>query len=41
MKDRAVGEYVASLQARPDDFRRRLNLGVLHFDRGEWREAIA
>jgi hypothetical protein len=29
------------LQARPDDFRRLLNLGVLHFDRGEWREAIA
>jgi Flp pilus assembly protein TadD len=39
--DRAVGEYVASLEARPDDFRRRLNLGVLRFDRGQYREAIA
>ena len=39
--DRAVGEYVASLEARPDDFRRRLNLGVLRFDRGQYHESIA
>jgi tetratricopeptide (TPR) repeat protein len=38
---RAVSEYVASLQARPDDFRRRLNLGVLYADRGQLRESIA
>jgi tetratricopeptide (TPR) repeat protein len=39
--DRAVGEYVASLQARPDDFRRRLNLGVLYFDRKQFQESVA
>uniref|UniRef100_Q01Z72 Tetratricopeptide TPR_2 repeat protein n=1 Tax=Solibacter usitatus (strain Ellin6076) TaxID=234267 RepID=Q01Z72_SOLUE len=39
--DRAVGEYVASLEARPDDFRRRLNLGVLRFDRGQYQQSIA
>lgn len=39
--ERAVGEYVASLKARPDDFRSHLNLGVVYADRGQLEEAIA
>jgi tetratricopeptide (TPR) repeat protein len=39
--DHAVGEYVTSLQSRPDDFNRRLNLGVLYADRGQWQDSVA
>jgi Flp pilus assembly protein TadD len=39
--ERAVSEYVASLEARPDDFRRHLNLGVLYADRGQLQASIA
>jgi Flp pilus assembly protein TadD len=35
-----VDEYIASLEARPDDFRRHLNLGVLYADRGQLKQAI-
>jgi tetratricopeptide (TPR) repeat protein len=38
--ERAVSEYVASLEARPDDFRRHLNLGVLYADRGALQQAL-
>jgi hypothetical protein len=36
-----VREYVASLQIRPEDFRRHLNLVVLYSDRGQLQESIA
>jgi len=39
--ERVVREYVASLQVRPDDFRRHLNLVVLYSDRGQLQESIA
>jgi len=38
--ERAVSEYVASLEARPDDFHRHLNLGVLFADRGQLQASI-
>jgi cytochrome c-type biogenesis protein CcmH/NrfG len=39
--DRAVAEYADSLRSRPDDYAQRMNLGVLHADRGERNEALA
>jgi tetratricopeptide (TPR) repeat protein len=38
--EHAMREYVASLEARPDDFRRHLNLGVLYADRGQLEQSI-
>lgn len=37
----AVGEYVASIQSRPDDMASHYNLGNFHFARGHVPEAIA
>lgn len=38
--EHAVREYVASLEARPDDFHSHLNLGVLYADRGQLQQSI-